>query len=98
MMRGNVAAAAVQRIARLLFMIGLFVAAYFALCIFDHAARADDGLTDQLQKADPPASIEKIAVRTVTDHAAPKVARQAVVPRKVERRTAAVAKPDVRKA
>ncbi|WP_433379382.1 hypothetical protein ACQPZX_13385 [Actinoplanes sp. CA-142083] len=39
---------------RLLLMIGLVVAAYFALTLLDHAARADDGLPD------PTASVEKV--------------------------------------
>src|SRR5689334_6609787 len=45
--RRNVAGAAAQRIYRLLVMIGLIVAAYFALSVIDHAARADAGVIDR---------------------------------------------------
>ncbi|MEU8242404.1 hypothetical protein AB0C07_29490 [Actinoplanes missouriensis] len=58
-MRGRLTAAAVQRVARALFMIGVAVGAYVALSIFDHAARADDGLTGRLGNVDPLAAVEK---------------------------------------
>jgi hypothetical protein len=74
--RRFVAAAAAQRIARLLFMIGLAVAAYFALSVFDHAARADEGLKDRLGNADPPASVEKLAVDAEKDGAATSVTQR----------------------
>ncbi|WP_328468358.1 hypothetical protein OHA21_51580 [Actinoplanes sp. NBC_00393] len=64
-MRGNVAAAALQRIARLLVMIGLGLAAYFALSLLDHAAHADEGLGN----ADPLASVEKAVADVGEDRA-----------------------------
>ena len=72
-MRREVPVAAVQRIARLLLMIGFAVAAFIALSSFDQAARADDGLTDRLGKTDPPASVEKLASDAGTDRAAPRL-------------------------
>ncbi|MBM2620771.1 hypothetical protein JIG36_35255 [Actinoplanes sp. LDG1-06] len=50
-MRGNIAA---QRIGRLLLLIALAAATYFALTIFDHAARADEGVTDGSPSAKSP--------------------------------------------
>jgi hypothetical protein len=110
--RRFVAAAAARRIARLLFMIGFAVAAYFALSVFDHAARADEGLTDRLGKADPPASVEKLAVDAGKDRAATSLtqrkgsaaqiekgsASRTAVPLKVERRKAVAPKPEGRTA
>ena len=73
-MRGS--AAAVHRILRLLFLLGLAAAAYFALSVFAHAARADDGLTNPLVSADLPASVEKAAGDRVADIAAPRPAER----------------------
>jgi hypothetical protein len=52
------------RVVRLLVLLGAVVAAYFVLCLFDHAARADAGSVDQsidqVGSADPVASVEAV--------------------------------------
>jgi hypothetical protein len=62
-----VAVTAGRRVARLLLMIGLAVAAYAVLSLLDHAARAGEGLTDRLGTAGPIASVEKVAADATKD-------------------------------
>jgi hypothetical protein len=47
---------AIQRVVRLLFMVGMVIAAYLVLSLFDRAARADTGVMDHIAKANPAAS------------------------------------------
>ena len=51
-MRRNAEVSAAQRAVRLLFMIGIAVAAYFALSILDQGARADGGASDLTLKSE----------------------------------------------
>ncbi|MBB2946632.1 hypothetical protein FB565_006400 [Actinoplanes lutulentus] len=61
--------ATVSRVARLLFVIGMAIAAYFAVSLLDHAARADEGVLDR-----PLASVEEL----VTPQAIPAKAQKAI--------------------
>jgi hypothetical protein len=101
--RGTAAVTAGQRVARLLLMIGLAVAAYGVLSLLDHAARADEGLTDRL------GSVEKVAAeakkipadaqRTADPVKAktPKVLARKIEVRKIEVRKIEVRRIEVRK-
>lgn len=47
-----------RRVVRLLVLLGVVLAVYLVLMIFDHAARADTGSTDHIGSADPVASVK----------------------------------------
>jgi hypothetical protein len=77
-MRPNTDVTAVQRLVRLLFMIGMVIAAYLVLSLFDRAARADTGVTDHIARANPAASAKGLVadakkVRPPAKVPAPKV-------------------------
>jgi hypothetical protein len=77
-MRPNTDVTAVQRVVRLLFMIGMVIAAYLVLSLFDRAARADTGVTDHIARANPAASAKGLVadakkVRPPAKVPAPKV-------------------------
>ncbi|WP_203824821.1 hypothetical protein [Actinoplanes palleronii] len=55
-----------RRGVRLLVLLGLAVAAYLVLTLFDHAARADEGLADRLPGTAVPADAVKAATADVT--------------------------------
>ncbi|MDT5043125.1 MAG: hypothetical protein QOE51_4110, partial [Actinoplanes sp.] len=50
-----------RRVVRLLVLLGVVVAAYLALSLFDHAARADAGSIDHIGATDPVASVKVMA-------------------------------------
>src|SRR4051812_36308959 len=50
-----------RRIVRLLVLLGVAVAAYLMLSLFDHAARADAGSVDRVGTTDPAASVKAVA-------------------------------------
>lgn len=69
-----------RRVARLLVLLGLGVAAYLVLSLFDHAARADDGLTDLAGATEPVASVK--ATATTIEKSISKATASTVRPRK----------------
>jgi len=95
-MRGLVAITAVQRIARLLLMVGLAVAAYLVLSLFDHAARADDGLPAPVGQADPLASVKQLTTAPAKVRTTTKIAERKA-PKVLERKTSKVVEPKTRK-
>ena len=59
-MRRNAVVTAAQRRARQLLMIGMVIAAYFVLSLFDQAARADGVDIGVTQKGDSSAAVKKL--------------------------------------
>src|SRR5690242_2161377 len=65
-MRGGTTAA--QRVAHLLVLAGLALAAYLALTLFDHAAHAADSPSASLSDADAPATAQKLVRNATNSH------------------------------
>src|SRR3954451_16634514 len=64
---GDIAPGMTRRVVRLFVLLGMAVAAYLALCLFDHAARADAGSIDQpanqIGASDPVAPVKAVPHR-----------------------------------
>jgi hypothetical protein len=69
-----------RRVARLLVLLGLGVAAYLVLSLFDHAARADDGSIHLAGATEPVASVK--ATATTIEKSLSKATASTVRPRK----------------
>src|SRR3954453_21733770 len=57
---GDGAPGVTRRVVRLLVLLGVVVAVYLVLSLFDHAARADARSIDQVGATDPVASVKAI--------------------------------------
>src|SRR5687767_6231334 len=62
-------------------MMGLVIAAYFGLSLFDHAARADDGLRDQIQKVERAGVGGDLADNAKKDRSAARVDKRPSIPK-----------------
>src|SRR3954453_927193 len=60
-MRRDATVVAAQRMARLLLMVGMAIAAYLVLSIFDNGARADDDAIHNIANGDTVASVKRLS-------------------------------------
>src|SRR3954452_10977565 len=88
-MRRDATVVAGQRMARLLLMIGMAIAAYLVLSIFDHAARADDDAIGHIANGDTVASVKRLSADPREVASAPKTAKREAPAPKAKAATAA---------
>src|SRR3954466_9474652 len=78
---GDGAPRVTRRVVRLLVLLGVVVAAYLALSLFDHAARADTRSSDQTGAAVPGAAVNDVADARKASPEPKSTVRKSIAPR-----------------